>query len=48
MTMTVLMTMVPETSQRGEAVKATSQSGMATVSTLNWTAMTPSSAVSRR
>lgn len=48
MTMTVLMSMVPEMSQCGASVAATSHSGMATVSTLNWMAMMPSSAVSRR
>ncbi|WP_406176667.1 hypothetical protein [Streptomyces sp. NBC_00996] len=42
------MSMVPETSQRGALVAVTSQSGMATVSTLNWMAMMPPRAVISR
>ncbi|MFD2011682.1 hypothetical protein [Streptomyces narbonensis] len=46
--MTVFASIAPETSQCGAVVAPTSHSGTATVSTLNWMAMTPSSAVSRR
>lgn len=47
-TMTVPVSMVPEMSQCGAVVALTSQSGIATVRTLNWMAMMPSSAVISR
>lgn len=43
-----MASIVPETSQCGALVDPTSHSGIATVSTLNWMAMTPSSAVRAR
>ncbi|SEC48551.1 hypothetical protein SAMN05216489_00854 [Streptomyces sp. 3213] len=46
--MTVPVSIVPEMSQCGAVVAPTSQSGGATVSTLNWMAITPSRTVSKR
>ncbi|MFD0265269.1 hypothetical protein ACFVGY_01550 [Streptomyces sp. NPDC127106] len=43
-----MTSMVPETIRCGAVVASTSHSGIATVSTLNWMAMMPSSAVTRR
>lgn len=45
---TVLSRITPEIRECGAEVALTSQSGTATVSTLNWMVMTPSSAVSVR
>jgi hypothetical protein len=46
--MTVPVSIVPEMSQCGAAVAPVNHSGTATVSTLNWMAITPSRTVSKR